>query len=73
MNQPLINFEINLFLIWSKNCVITSKATRDVDPNSNPAVAAVINPADATFKITDTHFYVPVGTLSNEDDNKLLD
>ena len=28
---PLINDETNLILTWSKNCVITSKATRDVD------------------------------------------
>ena len=29
-------------------------------------------PAGETFKITDTKLYVPVGTLSTEDDNKLL-
>ena len=28
---PLINDETNLILTWSENCVITSKATRDVD------------------------------------------
>ena len=28
---PLINDETNLILMWSENCVITSKATRDVD------------------------------------------
>ena len=59
----LINCEINLILTWSEKCVITSKATRDADANANPAVTAVSNPTDATFKITDTKLYVPVVTL----------
>ena len=47
--------------------------TRDVSPDADPAVVAVNNPANATFKITDTKLYVPVVILSIEDDNKLLD
>ena len=39
--MPLINCEINLILTWSEKCVLTSKATRDADPDANPAVAAV--------------------------------
>ena len=34
---------------------------------------AVNNPTNATFKITDAKLYVPVVTLSTEDDNKLLE
>ena len=49
----LINCEINLLLTWSENCAITSKATGDTDP----AVAAVNNPTNATFKI-ETKMYV---------------
>ena len=67
LDMPLINCEINLILTWSENCVLTSKATRDADP----AVAAINNPTNATFKITDTKLYVPVVTLSTEDDNFL--
>ena len=67
--MPLINCEINLILTWSENCVLTSKATRDADP----AVAAINNPTNATFKITDTKLYVPVVTLSTENDKKLLE
>ena len=52
---------------------ITSKATRDADADADPEVAAVNNPTNATFKITDTKLYVPVVTLSTEDDNRLLD
>ena len=42
-------------LRWSENCVVTSKATRDSVPaqGGNPAVAAIDNPTNATFKITD--------------------
>ena len=71
--MPLNNCEINLILNWSENCVITSKATRDADPDTDPAVAAVNNPTNATFEIKDAKLYVPVVTLSTEDDNKLLE
>ena len=36
-------------------------------------VAAVNNPTNATFKIKDAKLYVPVVTLSTENDNKLLE
>ena len=51
--MPLINYEINLILTWSENRVLTSKATRDVNPDVNPAVTVVNNPTNVTFKITD--------------------
>ena len=73
LDMPLINREINLLLAWSENCVMTSKATRDVDRDSNPAVATVNNPKNAAFKITDTKLHVPVVTLWTKDDNKLLE
>ena len=60
-------------MTWYENCILTSKVTRYVNPNANPAVVAVNNPTNATFKITDTELYVPVVTLSTEDDNKLLE
>ena len=72
LNIPLINYEISLILTWSENCVITSKATTEADPDPNPAVAGINNPTNAVFKITDCKLYVPVVTLSAENDNKLL-
>ena len=36
----------------------------------NPAIVA---PSGATFQIKDTKLYVPVVTLSKENDNKLLE
>ena len=66
LDIPLINSEINLILTWSENCVLTSKETRDADP-------AINNPTNGTFKITDTKLYVPVVTLSTENDKTLLE
>ena len=75
LDMHLINCEINLILTWSKNCVIKSKATRNAIPaqGGNPAVAAVNNSTNATFKIKDTKLYVPVVTLLAENDKKLLE
>ena len=53
----LINCEINLILTWSSNCVI--------------AYTNVANQG-TTFAITETKFYVPVVTLSTQDNAKLL-
>ena len=61
--MPLINCEVSLILTWSDNCVIKSKATRDADPDANPAVATVNNPTNAAFN---RHkLYVPVVTSSS--------
>ena len=61
--MPLINCETSLNLTWSENCVITTKATKDADPDANPPVTAINNPTNATFKINDTKLYVPVVKL----------
>ena len=63
----LINCKVELILIWSKNCALVDMT---VDADSDPAIVA---PSGATFKITDTKLYVPVVTLSKENDTKLLE
>ena len=55
--MPLINCEVNLILTWSSKCVLIAT----VNPNQN-----------ATFAITDTKLYVPVVTLSTQENNKFL-
>ena len=70
---PLINCEVSLTLTWSENCVLRSKATGAADPDADPAVAGINNPTNVTFKIKDTKLYVPVVSLSAENDNKLLE
>ena len=52
--MPLINCEINLILSWSANCVIYNAA-------ENQSTA---------FAITDTELYVPIVTLSTQDNAK---
>ena len=77
LDMLLINCEASLILTWSKNCVLTSKATRDDGPDADPAVNEINNPTNTTFKITDwsmqfMKLHVPVVTLPAENDNKLL-
>ena len=70
--MPLINCEVSLTLSWYENCVITSKATREAGDTAAVPIVAINNPTKAVFKITDCKLYVPVVTLSAEEDNKLL-
>ena len=73
LDTPLINCEVELILTWFKNCVLTDKSTREADYNANPVVYEINNPEDATFNITDVKLFVPVVTLSKENDIKLLE
>ena len=73
LDMPLINREVSLALTWSKSCALTSKAAREANPNVDPPVETINAPTNATYKITDTKLYVPVLTLSAENDNKLLE
>ena len=57
LKMPLINCEVNLILTWSSNCVLIATNI----PNQN-----------ATFAITDTKLYVPVVTLSTQENTKFL-
>ena len=70
LDMPLIYCEVSLTLTWSKNCVITDLIVKIARGINLPAKAA---PTGAKFKITDTKLYVPVITLSAENDNKLLE
>ena len=54
--EMTINYENNLILILSENCVISNAAANQA----------------TTFAVTDTKFYVPVVTLSPDDNGKRL-
>ena len=69
LNIPLINCGIELILTWSKNCILADMTERDAQGN-NPAIAA---PILLEFKITDTKLYIPVVSLSKENDIKVLE
>ena len=55
--MPLINCEVELILTWSSGCVIIYTDVANQVP---------------TFTITETNLYVPVVTLSTQDNAKLL-
>ena len=57
LEMSLINCEIELILTWSRNCVIIYTDVNDQVP---------------TFTITETNLYVPIVTLSAQDNGKLL-
>ena len=54
---PLINCEVNLILTWSSDCVINYTNVANEVP---------------IFAITETNLYVPVITLSTQDNAKIL-
>ena len=57
LEMPLINCEVNLILTWSSTCVL---------------IATNIQNQAAAFTITDTKLYVPVVTLSTQENTKFL-
>ena len=73
LDIPLSNCEGKLILTWFKNCVLIDKSTREANYGADPNVYEIDNPENATFKIQDVKLFVPVITLSKENDIKLLE
>ena len=69
LNIPLINWEVELILTWSRNCVLVDVTERD-GKGDNPVIVALTG---LEFKIADIKLYVPVVTLSKENDAELLE
>ena len=69
LNIPLISCEVSLELKWNKNCVITSLEEVQIVAGP-PAVKAP--PTGAALAINDCKLYIPVVTLSKDDEIKLL-
>ena len=57
LEMPLINCEVELILNWSANCVL---------------IYINVNNQVPTFTITETNLYVPVVTLSTQENKQLL-
>ena len=70
LNMPLISCEVSLELKWNKNYVITSLERRQVD--AGPPIIRDNAPTGATLAINDCKLYIPVVTLSKDDEMKLL-
>ena len=73
LDMPLFNCEVSLTSSLSRHCAITNKTTRDADVNVNPTVLETRAPTCTIFKVKDIKLYELAVTLSNEDDNKLLE
>ena len=63
LEMPLINCKIKLNLTWKKECVLSIDADTDAANAANNAV----------FIINDTKLYVPVVTLSKEDNKDFIE
>ena len=57
LEMPLINCEVNLTLTWSSTCVL---------------ISTNIDGQNAKFAVTDTKLYVPVVTLSTQENTKFF-
>ena len=53
--------------------MLISKSKREAGYDADPVVHKIDNPENAIFEIKDTKLYVPVVTLSKENDIKLLE
>ena len=74
----MINCEIELDLSWSKECIISEisiKPRIPGNPDANPPVqeVALMQTTGATFEINNAKLYVPVVTLSTNDNIKSLE
>ena len=67
LNIPLISCEVSLELKWNKNCVITSQQIGVNLDGGNTAA-----PTGTTLTINNCKLYMPVITLSKNDEIKLL-
>ena len=67
LNIPLISCEVSLELKWNKTCAITSQQI-----GANLDGGNTVAPTGATLAINDCKLYIPVVTLSKDDEIKLL-
>ena len=78
LDLPLINCEIKLDLSWSKECVIaempiTPALSGNPDPNLPVPDVTAIQGVSARFQINNAKLYVPVVTLSFNDNIGFLE
>ena len=65
--MPLISCEVSLELKWNRNCIITS-IQREINLHGGNTEAST----DASLAINDCKLYIPIVTLSKDDEIKLL-
>ena len=60
-----------MILTWSQNSALSDMIERAARNNNDPP--AIAAPTVLKFQITDTKFYLPVVSLSSENDKKILE
>ena len=77
LNLPLINCEMELNLMWPLNSIIydiSRKPEVGTNPGANPSFAhAQTTATNASFQMNSAKFYIPIVTLSINDDIKFLE
>ena len=76
LDFPLINCKKEIDMKWTKSCVITevSRSFKVVDPNADKLVYELVTAKTGTaFQINNAKLYVPVVTLSINDNMKHLE
>ena len=68
--MPFISCEVSLELKWNKNCILTSQEQRQV--YAGPPIVRDRAPTGAVLNINDCKLYIPVITLSKDDEIRLL-
>ena len=69
LDIPLINCEVEITLTWTKNCILADATVRAAGNNNDPQ--AIVAPTELEFQRTGTKLYIPVVTLSKENNIKL--
>ena len=67
--MPLIRCEVSLELKWNKNCAVNTLEQRRL---AIPAVGRDGAPTGGSLAISNCKLYIPVVTLSKDDEIKLL-
>ena len=70
IKYSIVSCEVSLELKWNKNCIITSLKERQID--AGPPVVRDGAPTGASLAINNCKLYIPVATLSKDDEIKLL-
>ena len=75
LDMHLINYEVSLTLTWSESVfwLILQRKEQEQIKEIIQQEKKINAPTNATFKTTDTTWYVPVVNLSTKDDNNLLE
>ena len=76
--MPLINCEIELDLLWLKECIVSeisiiTRVPPNPDANASTQEVPEMQLTGATFQINKAKLYVPVVTLSINDNIKFLE